>query len=178
MRQLPKLAVASTVCLALAACGGSPAQGPKQPQAGVEHGVFISSSDCAATGKLTIDQCGEAIDAAVVEYQAHTLSYDSTEQCEEAVGADRCEKGVDGRYRQRLQAFFVTLVAPGHAVPLYIPSKSVIGFQSPSKQLIDARDETLRVSEAALTLASENAKLSQSAVDKTARLGAAAAGVH
>lgn len=178
MRQLQKMSLASAVCMALAACGGDPAPGPKQPQAAVEHGVFISSSDCAATGKLTIDQCGQAIDAAVAEYQAVTPSYDSNGQCEEGVGAERCDKGVDGRYRQRLQAFFVTLVAPGRAVPLYIPSKSMIGFQSPSKQLIDARDQTLRVSEAALTLANENGKLTQSAVDKSARLGAAAADIH
>jgi uncharacterized protein YgiB involved in biofilm formation len=176
MRQLWKIAVASAVAAALSACGGDPA--PKAPQAAVEHGVFISSSDCAATGKLTLDQCGQAIDEAVRQYQARTPAYESAGQCEEAAGAERCEKGFDGRYRQQLQAFFVTLAAPGHAVPLYAPSKSIVGFQSPSKQIIDARDDTLRVSEAALTLAHENARLAATPVDHSVRLGTAAADIH
>ena len=176
MRQHWKIAVACAACAVLSACGGDTS--PKQPQAAVEHGVFISSSDCAATGKLTLDQCGQAIDQAVGQYQAETLAFDSAEQCEESAGADRCERGVDGRYRQRLQAFFVTLAAPGSAVPLYAPSKSIIGFQSASKQIVDARDDTLRVSEAALTLAHENGKLSETPVDHSLRLGAAAANIH
>jgi uncharacterized protein YgiB involved in biofilm formation len=176
MHQLWKIAVATAISAALSACGGETA--PKAPQAAVEHGVFISSSDCAATGKLTLDQCGEAIDRAVAQYQAQAPAYESAGKCEEAAGLERCEKGVDGRYRQQLQAFFVTLAAPGHAVPLYAPSRSVIGFQSPSKQIIDARDETLRVSEAALTLAHENAKMAEIPVDHSVRLGAAAADIH
>ena len=121
MRQLSTFCVGLAVCAALGGCGDA-----SQPEAKarhpVEHGVFISARDCAATGKLTVDQCGQAIDAAVARHEAEAPSYGSLSQCEATVGADRCDKGVDGRYRLRLQAFFVTMAIPAHAVPLYPPS--------------------------------------------------------
>lgn len=178
MRQLSRFCLGLAVCAALGGCGDA-----SQPEAAAappaEHGIFISAQDCAATGKLTVDQCGQAIDAAVARHEAEAPAYGSHSQCEAIVGADRCDKGVDGRYRIRLQAFFVTLAIPARAVGLYPPSQSMIGFQSPSKQSIHARDDTLRVSDAALTLAHENAKLPNVSGDETAsELGNAAANIH
>ncbi len=177
MRQLSKFCVGLAVCAALGGCGDA-SQPEAKARPPVEHGIFISARDCAATGKLTIDQCGQAIDVAVARHEAEAPTYGSLSQCEATVGADRCDKGVDGRYRLRLQAFFVALAIPAHAVPLYPPSQSMIGFQSPSKQVIDARDATLRVSDAALSLAYENAKLANGSVEAAAQLGRGAADIH
>ena len=52
----------------------------------------------------------------------------------------------------------------------------MIGFQSPSKQPINAPDETLRVSVAALTVAHENARLPSGSGDGAS--GSVAADIH
>jgi Protein of unknown function (DUF1190) len=178
MRHLSKFCVVLAVCAVLGGCGDASQPEAEATAPRAEHGIFISARDCASTGKLTIDQCGQAIDVAVARHEAETPTYGSLSQCEAKVGADRCDKGVDRRYRLRLQAFFVTLAVPAHAVPLYPPSQSMVGFQSPSKQVIDARDDTLRVSDTALALAYDNAKLKNGAVDAGAQLGSAAADIH
>ena len=178
MHQLSKFIVVLIGGMALTGCGSDPDPAQKSQAPPIEHGIFISATDCAATGKLTIDQCGQAIDRAVAEHEAQAPVFASIDRCEGTYGVDRCDKGVDERYRPRLQAFFVTLANPAHAVPLYPPSKSLIGFQSPSRQPVSARDQTLRVSEAALTLAYENAKLSTGEADHSEALGNAASDIR
>jgi hypothetical protein len=142
---------------ALAGCGDAGPSGP--PKAPVERGVFISTSDCAASGKLSLDACGAVIDAAVAMHDRQAPAYASLRQCTAAEGANRCDKSVDGKYRSRLQAFFVTMGNPPSALPLYPAPSGKVGFRSISRQLVDVEDESLRVSVAAITLAHENAKL-------------------
>lgn len=178
MRLPPQIALLLCGSALLSGCGGDPAPASKSAAAPIERGVFISATDCAATGKLTLDQCGQAIDNAVAAHEAKAPVSNTADECEGTFGSDRCDKGVDGRYRPRLQAFFVTLALPPRAVPLYPPSSSLIGFQSPSRQPIDARDDSLRVSVAALTLAYENAKLPKGAGGGVARLGNGAADIR
>jgi hypothetical protein len=175
MRQLSKF-VMLTGLLALSGCGADPQPAPKSAAPAIERGVFISATDCAATGKLTLDQCGDAIDKAVASHEAHAPDFAALDRCEAMFGQDRCDKGFDQRYRPRLQAFFVILAKPARAVPLYPPANNMIGFQSPSKQPINATDETLRVSVAALTVAHENAKLPSGSGEATS--GSVAADVH
>ena len=93
--------------MALSGCGGDPRR-PQIRGAAIERGIFISATDCAATGKLTLDECGDAIDKAVAEHDAHAPVFAQLDRCESAFGDDRCDKGFDQRYRPRLQAFFVT----------------------------------------------------------------------
>jgi hypothetical protein len=178
MRQSLNFIAVLVACAAMSGCGDASHPANGSSHRAVERGIFISASDCAATGKLTLEQCGRAIDAAVVRHEAHAPAYNSRHQCEANAGVDRCDRGVDGRYRLRLQAFFVTLANPANAVALYPPSKVMIGFQSPSKQPVDARDDTLRVSDAALSLAHENAKLPTAKSRSSAGLGSAAADIH
>lgn len=166
---LPVLAVAG-------GCGQ--AEEPKAAAPPPEHGIFISASDCADSGKLTLDQCAEAIDAAVASHEVQAPTYKSVGQCAGTMGPDRCDKGVDGLYRARVQAFYIIMGTPPSAVPLYPPTTPSIGFQSPSKQAIDARNENMHVSIAAQTIAHENAKLSAPDVDYATGLGAAAADIH
>ncbi len=158
--------------------GCSKAEEPKVAAPPPEHGVYISASDCADGGKLTLDQCAAAIDEAVASHEAQAPTYKSVAQCAGTMGPDRCDKGVDGLYRARVQAFYIVLSDPPSAVPLYPPTTPAIGFQSPSKQAIDARNENLHVSVAALTVAHENAKLTGPDVDYATGLGAAAAEIR
>jgi hypothetical protein len=173
--------VSSMICaLALSACGQAEEQkaaAPPPPPA--EHGVFISSSDCAETGKLTIDKCGEAIDQAVAAHNEQSTIYTTLRQCEGAEGPERCDKIGEKEYRARIQAFFVTMSDPPSAVPLYPPSSSIAAFRSPSKQDLSAIDESLNMSRAAITIANENARLpAREAGDGGSGLGAAAANIH
>ena len=92
--------------------------------------------------------------------------------------AQRCDRIGDKEYRARVQAFFVTMSDPATAVPLYPPQGSTAAFRSPSKQELSAKDETLKMSNAAMSVAYENAKLPAPAGDGGAGLGAAAADIH
>ena len=160
----------------LTACGKAEELKAAGPPA--ERGIFISTSDCADSGKLTAEQCGQAVDMAVAAHEQQAPTFKSLRLCEAASGVERCEKSSNDQYRARLQAFFVTMSDPPTAVPLYAPAKGkAIGFRSASKQAIDARDETLHVSTIALSLAYDNAKLPEESSDASP-IGAAAADVH
>ena len=172
---MSKTAIATTILasLILAACGGSappPVAGPA-----VERGIFISSGDCADSKKLTADECDKAIESAVALHEAQAVHHKTARACEAVAGLERCDKTVDGQFRPRLQAFFVVMSKPPTAVPLYPPQVSSMAFQSLSKQIINAKDETLIVSAAAVTLANENVKLPGGSAEA---VSAAAADVH
>ena len=172
---MSKIAIATTAlaALTLAACGGGappPAAGPA-----VERGIFISSGDCADSKKLSAEECDKAIEEAVAQHEAQAIVYKTKSACEAVAGPERCNKAVDGQYRPRLQAFFLVMGKPPTAVPLYPPHVSNMAFQSLSKQIIHAKDETLIFSASAVTLANENAKLPGAA---TEAVSAAAADVH
>ncbi|MFN0218423.1 MAG: DUF1190 domain-containing protein [Hyphomicrobium sp.] len=146
--------------LALVACGKS-SSAPKVPAAPVQKGIFISVNDCAETGKLTGDECGKAIDDALAMHEKQAKAYTTARQCESGEGADRCDKTVDGKFRPRLQAFLVTMSKPPKAEPLYPTQKKkkFVGFRSPTQPAIDASDEALTVSAAAMTIAHQNSAL-------------------
>lgn len=167
-------AIAATA--ALTACGQ--AEEPHAAGPPPEHGVFISSTDCAERGTLTLDQCGAAIDQAVASHVETSPVYKLLRQCEAAQGPERCDRIGDNEYRARVQAFFVTMTDPATAVPLYAPAQSTAAFRSPSKQELLASDETLKMSHAALSLANENARLPAPTAGGGVALGDAAAGIH
>jgi uncharacterized protein YgiB involved in biofilm formation len=143
----------------LAGCGKSSA--PKKADAAPpEYGVYISSADCAESGKLSEDLCIKVINTAVAIHQKEATVYKFLQKCEAAEGgADRCDKTGEDEYRPRLQAFYVTLGNQPSAVPLYPPKNSVAGFRTATKQAIDARDQSLHISNEAMTVANENTKL-------------------
>lgn len=170
------LMAALAAATSLAACGQ--AEQPKSAAPPADHGVFISSTDCADTGKITLDDCGQAIDSAVAAHTENSAVYKSLRQCEAAEGPERCDKIGEKEYRARVQAFFVTMSTPATAVPLYAPHASTAGFRSPSKQDLSAHDESLHMSQAALSLANENARLPAPDGNHGASLGDAAADIH
>lgn len=142
----------------LTACGDA-APPPPPPPPPSEKGLFISATDCAESGKLSAELCAQAIDTAVAIHEQQAPAFKSLRQCAAAMGPDRCDKSVDGHYRARLQAFFVTMSNPPDAFPLYPGVNGFIGFRSATKEAIDARNEDLVVSTAAMTVANENALL-------------------
>ena len=174
-KRLPLFA-AIAAATTLTACGQ--AEEPHAAGPPPEHGVFISSTDCAERGKLTIDQCGHAIDQAVAAHTKTAPVYKFLRQCEAVQGPERCDRIGDNEYRVRIQAFFVTMSDPATAVPLYAPFGATAAFRSPSKQELMASDESLNMSHAALSVAHENSRLPALQVDGGAALGEAAAGIH
>lgn len=158
MLKMSRLFLALTP-LALAACSDAPSA-PKEAAPPPPRGIFISANDCAAAGKLTGDECGGAIDAAIAAHESKTKGYKTLKQCDAAEGKDRCTKTVDGQFRPRLQAFLIVMAKPVKAEPLYPPKKGkTLGFRSPTLPAVDASDESLIVSSAALTIAHENSRL-------------------
>ena len=157
MPMLRPLAMLLTFAALLGGCGQ--AEAPKAPPPPPERGIFISASDCAENGILSAELCGQAVDKAVSIHEQAAPSYKSLRQCTAAEGPDRCSKAVDGSYRARLQAFFITMSNPPDAIPLYPSTANAVGFRSAGRQAVDATDENIHVSIAALTVANENAKL-------------------
>jgi hypothetical protein len=144
----------AVIALATSACGKSESKGPTStgPQ-----GIFVSASDCAAAGKLSLDQCGAAIDGALIANEKNGKTYTSFQQCGATEGESYCDKGVDGNYRGRILAFLITMGSKPTAEPLFAATtKKEIGFRSPSKSMINALDDTLIVSSAALGVAHDN----------------------
>jgi uncharacterized protein DUF1190 len=142
---------------ALAGCGNSATA--VTPKSGAERGIFISSGDCADAQKLTIDQCGDAIDRAVVVHQRQAPSYKSLNACVAVEGPDRCAKGVDGNYQANVQAFLITFGNVPSALPLYATSDGSAGFKGLDKQKYGLNDDGYTVSASAQAIAHENVKL-------------------
>ena len=169
--------VAAGVAALLASGCGSPEQ--KESAAPVyEHGIFVSASDCEASGKATLDQCGDAIDRAVAAHVKKSKVYPSLVRCEASEGPERCEKIGQDEYRARMQAFFVTFSKPPTALPLYPSAGKVAGFKSPSKQALSVLNETLHMSRAAIEVANENSRLPEVAGGDKSALGADASAVR
>jgi hypothetical protein len=158
MRYLATLGIL-VVLSALGGCGEDATAVPNGPAA--ERGIFISSSDCADAGKLTIDQCGQAIDKAVAMHNRKAASYKNLRDCAAVEGPDRCSRDVDGSYRSNLQAFLVTMSDPPSAVPLYASTDGSVGFRGMDKKAYPAIADGYTVSAAAQAAAHENAKLAK-----------------
>jgi uncharacterized protein YgiB involved in biofilm formation len=179
-----KLAMTSVLIAlsGLSGCGPNvPSQSDaNQPQHVAERGIFLSTDECVLSEKLSVDECSEAILKALTEHDAKTVGYQTEAECVAAFGPDRCEVRVGDTYRPRVQAFLVTLEMPANAETLFPPSRAIVGFQSSSGQQIDATDKTLRVSEAALALAHENAGSPAAAApdDSSNALASAASNIH
>jgi hypothetical protein len=139
----------------LSGCGKST---PGVPAAPVERGIFVSSGDCAETGKLTIDQCGQAIDKAVALHQSRAPSYKTLAACTAKEGSDRCAKGIDDEYHPNVEAFLITFGSPPSATPLYGTSDGSVGFRGLENQKFGLNDDRYSVSDSARIIAHENAK--------------------
>ncbi len=157
IRSAPLLALAAA--LALAGCGGKAEEKPVA--AAVDKAIYISSADCADGGKLPAEECDVLIEKAVKLHEKNAPSFKSLRSCEEAAGLERCENDVTGTYRMRLQAFQISFGKPITAAPLYPSAGGKIGFRDDKKAAIDALSDAFTVSNAALQVAHENAKIAK-----------------
>lgn len=147
------------VCSALSACGDNSISASPAAAGAPPRGIFISASDCAAANKISLEECGRAIDRAVTTYLRQAPSYRSLRSCESAAGANRCTRDVDGHYRAQLQAFLVTMSKPAHAEALFPPThKGTIGFKS-AQGTVQAFTDDYTISASAQAIASDNNRL-------------------
>lgn len=158
MRPAPLLALAAI--LALAGCGGKTEEKPVAGAA-VDKAIYLSAADCADAGKVPGEECDALIDKAVKLHEKNAPSFKSLRSCEEAAGLERCENDVTGTYRMRLQAFLITFGKPIAAAPLYPSVGGKVGFRDDKKAAIDALSDLFTVSNAALQVAHENAKIAK-----------------
>ncbi|MGL4395259.1 MAG: DUF1190 domain-containing protein [Hyphomicrobium sp.] len=155
MKKIPLL-LALIPALALAGCGKSAPK--KDPAADAPQSVYISAADCTDAGLLTEEQCIKLIDDAVMAHDKNAVRYQSLRSCEKAEGRDRCERLSEDIYRARLQAFLFAMTTPPVSKPLYPSEGGKVGFKIAKKEPVDAYDDKIKVSQAAMTLAHENAK--------------------
>ncbi len=157
MPKLRSLLTLATIALLVTGCGEA-----KKPVAAkaapVVKGIFVSTNDCIASQKIPEATCITAIDQALAAHEKGT-TYASLQQCHKTEGADRCDKTVTGQYRARMLGFVVTLATPLVVEPLYAAAstKNSVGFRSPTQKLINAQDDMLIISSAALAVAHDNA---------------------
>jgi hypothetical protein len=152
-----------TICLSaaalLAGCGKA-ADKSKAAAAPAEFGIFLSTLDCADSGKLKPEDCSKIIDTAVALHRKETTVYKFLQKCEAGEGGpDRCDKTGEDEYRAKLQAFYITFSNPPVAVPLYPPKSPSLAFRTQAKQVIDVKDTSIRISNDAKAVAHENTKL-------------------
>jgi uncharacterized protein YgiB involved in biofilm formation len=150
------LALVCLVPLALAGCGGS---APKPAaKAATIVGVFTSAQDCAEGHHITATECDTLIQGAIKVHQATSRTYISRRLCEEAEGADHCERSETNAFRPKLLAFQVTFSTPPTAIPLYAPAdRTIVGFTTMDKaKTLKAIDETLVFSQEAKIVAEGN----------------------
>lgn len=147
----------SAAAVVLTGCGKAEKKAAGKP---AEKAIYMSTGDCADDGKLSADACAVLIDRAVKTHEATAATYQSLLSCEKATGIDRCEKGISGAYRMRLQAFmFEISAAASSAKPLYPSAGGAIGFRDSAKAAVDVTTDGLIVTQAALSAAHDNAKM-------------------
>lgn len=148
--------VAALAATQLAGCGKAKSNTAAKA-APIVKAIFTTTNDCIASQKIPEQTCIAVIEQALAQHEKGT-SYTSLQQCHKVEGADRCDKTVNGQYRPRLIAFYVTMATPPTAEPLYAAAaKKAVGFRSPTQKLINAQDDTLIVSASALAVAHDYA---------------------
>jgi hypothetical protein len=140
----------------LGGCGDSqaPSNGSKSE---VLRGIIASASDCASFGPEAVKACSNAIERAVTRHETVSQAYNNIGACEKAVGSNKCERAVSGKYRQRLSAFMVSLGPSPRAEPLYPSKDGAIGFQTADKSTYLASDQSVTFSRLALSVAESEA---------------------
>jgi Protein of unknown function (DUF1190) len=131
------------VTAALAGCGGS---APKVVASGAdnEQVIFTSAMDCAASGRISHDQCTKALESAMTAHLKKSPVYRSLTLCETAEGPEKCERMDEKSYRPKLVAVAVTPASVKkadetggmpEATPLYPSQAGEKGFRTLEKTI-------------------------------------------
>jgi hypothetical protein len=150
MRHLRLAVLIAASTLLLAGCGGGDEAQQNAAKKPVEQAVFTSTTDCADSGKLTMDQCVVVIEAAVAQHVAMAPTYGSLRSCEKAEGDDKCERMDEKTYRPMLRAYLVIIAEQPIAIPLYPTKDGKAGFAGPDKTVYFGDDEKLQFSKKAV----------------------------
>lgn len=143
------IGIALMAAFGLAGCGGggSKSAGPK-----AWKGIFTTAADCGDSGKLSYEECSDAMARAVADHESTAPTYGELRFCEAKEGAGKCESSAHGKYRTRLLAFLLTEGKPPKAVALYPPPKGKAGFRDSGGNLYTVDSEELTFSEHAQTM--------------------------
>lgn len=148
---IASLFLLSAVAMVLVGCGGSD---KKANEPAAFRGIYTTSGDCSDSGKLSVDQCVEAMEKAVAEHEKSAPSYSSLRSCEATEGVGQCERTHAANFRPILLAFLVTASKPPVAKPLYASGDAKkVGFRTAAKEFFLTQDEAVVMSEHAQTLA-------------------------
>lgn len=141
---------------AVAGCGGGGKQAAQQVLG--DRYVFISAKDCAESGKLDLQKCGDAVDAAIAAHLATAPTYKSLYSCEKTEGEERCERTDEKSFRPRLVAYLVTVAAGNvRAEPLYSATPSDKGLRlTDKKKVLLVTDDTVSYSQSSIAVYEAN----------------------
>ena len=120
------LTVALVLPVALAGCGGSK---NNNTTANILKGIYTTASDCAASGKLTYEQCSDLISSAIDKHEAEAPTYTELRFCEAKEGDGKCEFTANQKIRPKLMAFLITNSEPPQSSPLYAAAGNEPGFR-------------------------------------------------
>lgn len=146
----------ATSAVLLAGCGGG--SKPAAQQAQGDRYIFISAKDCAESGKLDLQKCGDVVDAAITTHLATAPTYKSLASCEKTEGMERCERTDDKTFRPRLVAYLVTINGTNvTALPLYSGGPDDKGLrQTDKKKILLVGDESLTYSQSSIAIYEAN----------------------
>ena len=146
----------SVACLLVTGCGGGePAVVEKPP----ERGIVTSALECADIYNVDVAKCQKAIRDAISSHETLTTKYNRLAKCEDAEGAQRCERAGQTDFSRRLQAFQIKLSDPPLAAPLYATLDATAGFITLDGTAILMDQDEIKFSDQAAIIAEQNAEL-------------------
>jgi len=146
----------SIACLLVKGCGGGEPAVEEKP---LVRGIVTSALECADLYEVDIAKCQTAIRDAISKHETSTTKYNRLAKCEDAEGAQRCERAGQTDFSRRLQAFRLELSDPPVAVPLYATLDSTAGFITLDGTAILMDQDEIKFSDQAAIIAERNAEL-------------------
>lgn len=151
-----KVVTLIAVCIALTGCGGGDSDKADKK---IERGIVTSALECADDYNLDIVDCQAALQKAIAGHESSSTTYTRLHRCEEAEGAERCERAGQKTFSRRLQAFLIGITKPLLAAPLYPTIDGTVGFVREDGTVLLLDDDIVKFSEQATIVAESNANL-------------------
>lgn len=129
------LTVALVATTLLPACGSGGAS-----TGSTDRWVYTTAADCEAADKVKTEECGKAIDKAIIEHDQKAAKYPTMRDCEATEGIDRCERFAERHFRPRLMGYLFSQDKrlQFSAIPLYSGYKNATVFRDGNGKTYDA----------------------------------------